>query len=91
LGRQPYTSRQFFMKFADHILFGTDAGPNPDDYRIYYRFLETHDEYFNYNPGEVPGQGRWNIYGLYLPEDVLVKVYRKNAEKVLGKELTIGD
>jgi len=84
LGRQPYTSRRFFLKYSDRILFGTDAGPNIDYYRIYYRFLETDDEYFNYNPGEIPGQGRWNIFGLYLPDEVLKKVYHLNAEKLLG-------
>ncbi len=84
LGRQPYSARRFFIKYADRILFGTDAGPNPDYYRIYYRFLETDDEYFNYNTGEIPGQGRWYIYGLYLPDDVLEMVYNLNAKKVLG-------
>jgi predicted TIM-barrel fold metal-dependent hydrolase len=82
LGRQPYSARVFFKRYADRILFGTDAGPRPDYYRIYYRFLETEDEYFNYNPGEIPGQGRWQIYGLSLPEDVLEKVYFQNAVRI---------
>jgi predicted TIM-barrel fold metal-dependent hydrolase len=84
LGRQPYTARRFFTQYADRILFGTDAGPRLEYYRIYYRFLETDDEYFNYNTGEIPGQGRWYIYGLHLPEDVLQKVYALNAQRVLG-------
>ena len=84
LGRQPYTARRFFLRHADRILFGTDAGVNPAAYRIHYRFLETDDEYFDYGPGEVPGQGRWQIYGLYLPDDVLEKVYRGNAWRILG-------
>ena len=85
LGRQPYTSRRFFMNYADRILFGTDCGPNPEMYRIYYRFLETDDEYFNPNMGEIPWQGRWFIYGLYLPDEVLKKVYFQNAERVLQR------
>lgn len=84
LGRQPYTARRFFIRYQDRILFGSDMGPDPEAYRLNYRFLETDDEYFNYNLGEIPGQGRWYVCGLYLPEDVLEKVYRKNAEKVLG-------
>jgi predicted TIM-barrel fold metal-dependent hydrolase len=83
LGRQPYTARRFFIEYADRILFGTDMGANLDVYRIYYRFLETDDEYINYDTGEIPGQGRWNIYGLYLPDDVLEKVYWQNAQKAL--------
>jgi predicted TIM-barrel fold metal-dependent hydrolase len=83
LGRQPYTARRFFIQYQDRILFGSDMSPNLDAYRLCYRLLETDDEYFNYNTSEVPGQGRWYVYGLYLPDDVLEKVYRKNAEKVL--------
>jgi predicted TIM-barrel fold metal-dependent hydrolase len=79
LGRQPYTARRFFLRYADRILFGTDVGVNPASYRIYYRFLETDDEYFDYGVGEIPDQGRWCIYGLFLPDDVLEKVYRLNA------------
>jgi predicted TIM-barrel fold metal-dependent hydrolase len=84
LGRQPYTARKFFLQYASRILFGLDFGPSVDYYRIFYRFLETSDEYFNYNPGEIPHQGRWAIYGLDLPDDVLKKVYFENASKLLG-------
>lgn len=83
LGRQPYSSRRFFLTYADRILFGTDSGPNLDAYRRYYRFLETDDEYFNYSGGDIPRQGRWHIYGLYLPDFVLQKVYAQNAERVI--------
>jgi hypothetical protein len=51
-------------------------------YRLYYRFLETADEYFEY-PSHASRQGRWNVCGLFLPEDVLKKVYRGNALKML--------
>ena len=84
LGRQPYTARKFFLRYQDRILFGSDFGPDLDAYRLYYRFLETDDEYFNYNTGEVPGQGRWYVCGLYLPDEVLRKVYAENAKRVLG-------
>jgi hypothetical protein len=84
LGRQPYTARRFFIQYQDRILFGLDAGPSRKEYRLYYRFLETDDEYFNYNNSEVPQQGRWYVCGLYLPDDVLKKVYSENAKRVLG-------
>ena len=84
LGRQPYTARKFFVQYQDRILFGSDMGPDLDAYRLYYRFLETDDEYFNYNTSEVPGQGRWYVSGMYLPDDVLQKIYAVNAKKVLG-------
>jgi predicted TIM-barrel fold metal-dependent hydrolase len=89
LGRQPYATRRFFIKYADRILFGTDAGPSLDTYSIYYRFLETDDEYFNYGMSEPPSQGRWRIYGVYLPNNVLEKIYYQNACNILGVELKI--
>ncbi len=94
LGRQPRSARKFFEKFQDRILFGTDAIPHGDDtpqqvfgdalYEIYYRFLETEDEYFDYAPAPVPPQGRWRIYGLGLPEQILKKVYYNNAARLLS-------
>jgi predicted TIM-barrel fold metal-dependent hydrolase len=84
LGRQPYTSRRFFLRYAGRILFGSDMGPYPEAYGVIYRFLETEDEYFNYNAAPFPMQGRWHVCGLYLPEDVLQKVYSGNAKRLLG-------
>jgi predicted TIM-barrel fold metal-dependent hydrolase len=93
LGRQPLTSRKFFEKYQDRILFGTDAVPHGDEYpqqvfgdelyQIYYRFLESEDEYFDYAPAPVPPQGRWQIYGVGLPESILRKVYNQNAARLL--------
>jgi len=85
LGRQPYTARDFFIRYQDRILFGTDMPVRPDIYRCYFRFLETADEYFEY-PDYIGrwGYSRWRIHGLYLPDEVLRKVYSDNAESVLG-------
>jgi len=84
LGRQPYTARRFMLQHADRIIFGTDLLPEIDMYRLYYRLLETDDEYFDY-PSHASRQGRWNVYGLYLPDDVLLKLYRENALKLLPR------
>jgi predicted TIM-barrel fold metal-dependent hydrolase len=82
LGRQPYRAREFFLKYADRILFGADLLPEESMYRLSYRFFETADEYFEY-PSHASRQGRWNVCGLFLPDDVLRKVYRENALKLL--------
>jgi len=82
LGRQPYTARRFMLKYQDRVLFGTDTPCNAEAYRIYYRFLETDDEYFDPSGGHHL-QGRWMIYGLHLPDEVLEKIYNKNALKIL--------
>jgi len=84
LGRQPYAARQFFLRHADRILFGTDHHPCPAMYRVHFRFLETDDEYFAYDAeSPIPTQGRWRIYGLHLPDEVLRRVYHANAERLL--------
>jgi predicted TIM-barrel fold metal-dependent hydrolase len=83
LGRQPYSARAFFLRHADRILFGVDMAPHPDTYAVHYRYLETHDESFDYGTGPVPEQGRWQIHGIGLPDDVLRRVYRDNARRIL--------
>ncbi len=83
LGRQPRRAREFFMKYQDRIMFGTDSEVTEEMYRNYFRWLETNDEYFDY--WGYPGQGRWKIYGMGLPDSVLEKVYHKNAERVFAQ------
>jgi predicted TIM-barrel fold metal-dependent hydrolase len=93
LGRQPRAARKFFDKYQDRIVFGTDASAGTSTpqqtfgdalYEIYYRFLETEDEYFDYAPAAIPPQGRWRIYGVGLSEQVLRKVYGGNAARLLS-------
>jgi len=87
LGRQPYTAREFFIKYQNRILFGTDRYPGKSTqprYKIYYRFFETQDEYFDYYDHPFPPTGEWKIYGLFLPDEALEKIYFKNAEGLLG-------
>jgi len=83
LGRQPVTAAAFFRRWSERILFGIDVGPDPEIYAIHYRFLETTDESFDYDTDEVPGQGRWQIHGLGLPDEVLRAVYAENARRLI--------
>lgn len=97
LGRQPRRARRFFEEYADRVMFGTDASPNgtsvpqqdlePEMFRCYFRFLESLDEYFDYSPAPTPPQGRWKIYGIGLPDEILKKVYHDNAARILGLPL----
>jgi predicted TIM-barrel fold metal-dependent hydrolase len=87
LGRQPYTARKFLIKYQDRVLFGTDRYPGKSiqpRYKIYYRFFQTQDEYFDYYEHPFPPTGEWKIYGIFLPDEVLEKIYFKNAQKLLG-------
>ncbi|MFD2520751.1 amidohydrolase family protein [Emticicia soli] len=79
LGRQPRTAKKFFEKRQDRILFGKDSWV-PDEYQTYFRVLESEDEYFPYHKKY---HAYWRMYGLGLPDEVLKKVYYKNALKIV--------
>lgn len=88
LGRQPYSSREFFIKHQDRIIFGSDMPANIESsvemYRTYFRFLETFDESF-YSP-DYDGtfdRARWPICGIGLPKEVLKKIYHENIFKII--------
>jgi uncharacterized protein len=79
LGRQPKAASQFFSKYQDRILFGKDSWA-PAEYATYFRVLETNDEYFPYHKKY---HAFWRMYGLGLPDDILKKIYYKNALSIL--------
>ncbi len=99
--QNPEKLRQVFIKHHQKILFGTDLGVSPRNYLMlgshgeepnnaeevspyfeaHWRWLETAETM----PSPTPIQGRWDIYGLYLPKDVLRDIYLNNALKLLGK------
>ncbi|ABW15884.1 amidohydrolase 2 [Parafrankia sp. EAN1pec] len=84
LGRQPRVANRFITRFADRVLFGTDAfPPSADGFRGYFRLLETDDDHFPYSAEWPPPQGRWAVYGLGLEPDVLRRVYGTNAARLL--------
>jgi uncharacterized protein len=79
LGRQPRAAKQFFTKYQDRILFGKDSWV-PEEYVTYFRVLETEDEYFPYHKKY---HAFWAMYGMGLPDDILKKVYYKNALRII--------
>ncbi|HRK31176.1 MAG TPA: amidohydrolase family protein [Tepidisphaeraceae bacterium] len=86
LGRQPYAARRFLIQYANRILFGTDRYPGRRDQprnQLYYRLLETDDEYFDYYDHPFPPGGDWKVYGLFLPDEVLRRIYHDNAARAL--------
>jgi predicted TIM-barrel fold metal-dependent hydrolase len=82
LGRQPRAAREFLIKYQDRVMFGKDAWDprDPAEYQCYFRVLETADEYFDYYR---PRHAFWKMYGLALPDEVLQKIYYKNALRVI--------
>ena len=79
LGRQPRKAKEFFTKYQDRILFGKDSWV-PEEYATYFRVLETEDEYFPYHKKY---HAFWAMYGMGLPDDILKKVYYKNALRII--------
>ncbi len=75
LGRQPYSAHDFLIKYQDRVLMGKDIY-DVNEYKWYFRALETRDEYFEYYRKR---HAFWRIYGFELPDEVLKKVYYKNA------------
>ena len=78
IGRQPRFARDWFIKYQDRIMMGKDIWA-PSEYYVYFRVLETADEYFDYYRKR---HAFWKMYGLDLPEEVLKKVYYKNALRI---------
>jgi predicted TIM-barrel fold metal-dependent hydrolase len=78
IGRQPRAAHDFFVKFQDRILFGKDSY-QPEEYPYYWRVFETSDDYFEYYRDY---HAFWKLYGIGLPDDVLKKVYYKNALRI---------
>jgi predicted TIM-barrel fold metal-dependent hydrolase len=76
----PRFTARFYRKYQDRLLYGTDMGRAADMYRTTFRILETEDEHFyawdlfTYH---------WPLHGLGLGDEVLRKVYRDNALKLL--------
>jgi len=79
LGRQPRFAREWFIHYQDRVMMGKDSW-NPAEYPVYFRVLETADEYFDYYRKY---HAFWQVYGLDLPDEVLKKVYYKNALRVV--------
>ena len=79
LGRQPKMARDFLIRYQDRVLFGKDSWV-PEEFPTYFRTLETADEYFPYHKKY---HAFWRMYGLSLPDEVLKKIYYKNALKIV--------
>lgn len=79
IGRQPRFARQWFERYQDRVMFGKDTW-RPAEYGTYFRIVETADEYFDHDRKY---HGIWKVYGLDLPDEVLKKLYYKNALRLI--------
>ncbi len=86
IGRQPRAAHDFFIKYQDRLLFGKDSY-QPEEYPYYWRVFETRDDYFDYYRDY---HAFWKLYGIDLPDEVLKKIYYKNALRIMPAIPTAG-
>jgi predicted TIM-barrel fold metal-dependent hydrolase len=85
----PRAAARFFDKYQDRLVYGTDMRFSTRIYRLTFRILESEDEHFyawdtfSYH---------WPLYGFGLDDQILRKVYRDNALKIIkGKTSAAAD
>jgi len=76
LSSKPHSGRRFATRYQDRILFGTDAPIGRQMYEGYFRTLETEDDLIDTRRSWGP------TFGLHLPDEVLEKIYNRNAKKL---------
>ena len=95
VGRHPEKTRELFVKYSDRIMHGTDlivmsVWETQDEidrwtnemahfHSTIFRFYETSDTM----PTSQPLVRDWKIRGIDLPDDVLIKIYRENARRII--------
>ena len=79
----PRTVKQFFTKYQDRIVYGTDMGMDASMYHTTFRILESADEHF-YDHERF--SYHWALNGFDLEDEILEKVYRKNAMKIMSQK-----
>ncbi|MDQ3844432.1 MAG: amidohydrolase family protein [Bacteroidota bacterium] len=78
----PRHVHNFMEKYSDRLLYGTDMGYSKNMYTTTFRILESADEHFykrdlfNYH---------WPLYGLYLSDKTLKKLYGDNIRKIIKR------
>jgi len=77
----PRFAGQFYAKYADRLVYGTDMGFDKPMYHITFRILESLDEHF-YEIEQF--SYHWSLNGLGLSDAVLEQVYHDNAAKLLA-------
>ena len=77
----PRFASQFYAKYSDRLVYGTDMGFENEMYQTTFRILESLDEHFY----EFDQFGyHWPLYGLGLNDEILQRVYHDNAAKLLA-------
>ena len=82
----PRFAARFYEKYQDRLVYGTDMHFNMAMYRLTFRILESEDEHFY--ALDTFGY-HWPLYGFGLDDQVLKKVYRDNALKIIRDQKSV--
>jgi predicted TIM-barrel fold metal-dependent hydrolase len=100
IGRHdPAKLREFFLKYQDRVLFGSDTVFGPDNIDLgvpmpgkrtnaeAHAFFDTHWKFFETSARTMdhpsPIQGNWKVNAIDLPAAVLRKFYKENAQRLI--------
>jgi len=93
--RPPEEVRAFFLKHQDRVIFGTDLTLGWDAFETaaeggmtgLKRFYDAHWRFFEMDERQMdhplPIEGRWKVDAISLPDDVLEKLYVRNAQRLI--------
>ena len=82
----PRFAARFYEKYRDRLVYGTDMRFSTKIYRMTFRVLESEDEHF-YDWDRF--SYHWPLYGFGLNDEILKKVYRDNALKIIGGQVSV--
>lgn len=83
-------TREFFLKYQDQIVFGTDVGMGDNATGIgrgpmVRRFIETDDQFPVPEDPYMTPDDRPDLKGIKLPAEVLKKIFAENFYRIIGR------
>jgi len=81
----PRFVNQFFHKYPDRVLYGTDMPYTQRMFSTTFRIVESSDEHFYERDLYFNFDYHWPLHGFGLPDGILKKFYRDNALRAFAQ------
>ncbi len=81
----PRFTAQFYQKYPDRVVYGTDMPYNERMFSTTFRVMESLDEHFYEQDLYFNFDYHWPMNGFGLPDPVLKKVYRDNLRRAFDQ------